>query len=409
MRRRRRARDPRRRPPDQRDDRQRRPRRLAGVPDGARTVYAWAPSMRPGSADDDGQRRRGRRRRSRSRRRGRQRRASTSRRMTHAGDRRRGHQPERPRQQRGLQLRGAHRRRRRDPLASAAPCPPTASTAAAAAAAAVGSCWRRRRRRRARHAYPSFQGGVPLLQWLVIPARTGLPEGVLPGLDGRAEPGLAASSRCATARPRSTCRAASRSRRRARPQQASVSLPDIRGGQDAATNWIVRGDSRGRALPARPLLRHARPDRPARSSLEARLAEPIKVYGGSAMQIVVDTDDRFDDRYPAPRPRRHQQHLAGDDPQRQRCTIPAEGEQGYVAQPQPAPRVDVAASIAPGETWFPDAAGDPDDDLIIVPRDRPARSNLAESFVAQAAGESPNERVADHHAPAGAARGQAPS
>jgi hypothetical protein len=98
------------------------------------------------------------------------------------------------------------------------------------------------------YAYPSFAGGVPLLQWLVIPARVGFlkeffqismvvqnlasPEFKL--RDGTAALDLPAGLSLA---PTSD------------PQQPSVGLPDIPGGGDAATSWIVRGDTEGEFSP----------------------------------------------------------------------------------------------------------------------------------------------------------------
>ena len=154
---------------------------------------------------------------------------------------------------------GPHRDRRRDRLAARATCPRTASTAAAAAgaqcaAAAVAAA--------ARTSYPSFQGGVPLLQWLVIPARTGFlkeffdismvvqnlasQEFTLRG--GTASLDLPGGLSLAPTRT---------------PQQASVALPDIRGGGDAATQLGRPRRQRGRLRAARPLRRDAGPDRPA--------------------------------------------------------------------------------------------------------------------------------------------------
>src|SRR6185369_14023204 len=72
--------------------------------------------------------------------------------------------------------------------------------------------------------------------------------------------------------------------------------------------------------------------------------------------------------------------------------LPVEGQQGYVAQPKQQ-REWTVASIAPGATWFPDDAADPDDDFIVVPEPT-GEVNLEESFITQAAGSESDERLA---------------
>ncbi|WP_170179170.1 LamG-like jellyroll fold domain-containing protein [Solirubrobacter pauli] len=229
----------------------------------------------------------------------------------------------------------------------------------------------------------SFQGGVPLLQWIVIPARTGFlkeffeismvvqnlagPEFTL--RDGTASLDLPAGLSLAPT---------------AAAQQSSVRLPDIPGGGDAATRWIVRGDSEGSHEPRARYTGTLKPiDLPV--VLEARLADPIRVYGGSAMQIAVSADDTFTDRYPG-HVRVGIRNVSPVTISNAALVIPTEGAQGYVPQPRQM-RSWTAASIAPGETWFPDSASDTDDDFIIVPEPT-GTVNLAESFVAQAAGDS---------------------
>ena len=232
------------------------------------------------------------------------------------------------------------------------------------------------------YAYPSFQGGVPLLQWLVIPARVGFlkeffeismvvqnlagPEFTLRG--GTASLELPAGLALA---PTST------------PQSASVGLPDIAGGGDAATTWVVRGDAEGDYSPRARYAATLKPiDLPV--TLEARLAAPLHVYGASAMKVVVDTDDHFDDRYPG-HVRVGIRNVAPVAIANASLTIPVEGAKGFVAQPLQQ-RSWTAASIGPGETWFPDAAGDPDDDFIIVPQPS-GTVDLTQSFIAGVAGE----------------------
>ena len=154
-----------------------------------------------------------------------------------------------------------------------------------------------------------------------------VPEGVLPGLDGRAEPRVRRSSRCKRReRRRSTCPPGSRSRRPRRRSRRASRCPTSRAAATRGRPGSCAATARATTSRAPATPRTLDPiDLPV--ALEARLAQPLHVYGASAMQVVVDTDDRYDDRYPAPRPRRHPQHVAGDDQQR-RAGDPGRGRQG---------------------------------------------------------------------------------
>ena len=243
------------------------------------------------------------------------------------------------------------------------------------------------------YAYPSIQNGVPLLQWLILPARLGFlkeffqvsmvvqnlagPEFTLK--DGSASldlpPGLSLA-------PTST------------PQSATVSLPDIAGGANAKTSWIVRGDSEGDYYP------HARyfgtlDPLGLPVALDAKLTDPLHVYGASAMKLVVDADDRFDKGNPG-HVRVGIKNVSPVAISNVSLQLPAAGEKNFVAQPQQA-RAWTAASIAPGDTWFPDAADDPDDDFIIAPNAE-GPVDLSRSFVTQAAGEQSDDAELRTHA-----------
>ena len=262
-------------------------------------------------------------------------------------DRRRRHQPERPRQQRGLQLHREDRDRRRasapvsGAMSSERPLrlrrQPACSSRAAAAAAPTS--------RRA------SQGGVPLLQWLVIPARTGFLKEffeismVVQNLaSGR-------SSRCATAPPRSTCPPGLSLAPTARAAVGERRAPGHPGRRRRGDALGRARRQRGRLRAARPLLRHARPDRPAgRARGAARRPDP-------RLRRVGDEDRGrhrrpFDDRYPG-HVRVGIRNVSPATITNAALQIPIEGAQGYVAQPRQQ-RSWTAASIAPGETWFPD-------------------------------------------------------
>src|SRR5687768_6452076 len=97
------------------------------------------------------------------------------------------------------------------------------------------------------------------------------------------------------------------------------------------------------------------------------------------MKLVVDTDDAFTDRYPG-HVRVGVRNTSPVTISNAALTIPVEGAKGYVAQPLQT-RSWTAASIGPGDTWYPDAEGDPDDDFIIVPEPT-GTVDLQQSFIA---------------------------
>ena len=305
---------------------------------------------------------------------------STSHRDDRAGDRRRGHRPARPRQQRGLQLHGPHRDRRRHVSLSGEHVPER----------------HRLRRRRGLpellpggggggggyYAYPSFQGGVPLLQWLVIPARVGFlkeffeismvvqnlagPEFTLRGGTASLDlPGGLALAPTAT------------------PQQASVALPDIPGGGDAATSWIVRGDAEGDYAPRARYAATLKPiDLPV--TLEARLAD-----AAARLRRLRDEGRRRRRRplrrpLPGPRPRRHPQRRAGHDLQR-RAHDPGRGREGLRRPAAAAALVDGREHRRRGRRGSPTPPATP------TTTSSSSRSHghvdLTQSFIAGVAGE----------------------
>ena len=154
----------------------------------------------------------------------------------------------------------------------------------------------------------------------------------------------------------------------------------------------------------------ATPRRSTRSTSRSRSrrASPSRssVYGASAMQIVVDTDDRFDDRYPG-HVRVGIKNTSPATISNAALQIPVEGAAGLRRPAASSAREWAAASIAPGETWFPDAAGDPDDDFIIVPRADGRREPRARASSRRPRARAPTDRHRPHQAPAGAARARA--
>jgi PKD repeat protein len=83
----------------------------------------------------------------------------------------------------------------------------------------------------------------------------------------------------------------------AKPQSLGVQVPDIPGGGSAHVHWILRGDKEGEYDVAAHYGGTLEPF--GRSiALDARTTQPIKVWGGSALNLEVDVDDEVRDRYP---------------------------------------------------------------------------------------------------------------
>ena len=400
--RRRRARDPRRRPPHQRDHRQRRHARSSpACRTASRRVYAWAPQPAPRHGDDDRHRRR-RQRPTITLAPGEvaQRRRSPRTAMTQRRDRRRGHQPGRPRQPRRSTRFEAHiavdrratRRQRRGVLR-------TASTAAAAAA-------RRRCCGGGGGAYVTRElpGRRPAAAVARHPRPDRVPEGVLRDLDGRAEPGRAgvhaASDGTASldlpGGPLARADDARRSRRASRSRTSRAAATRPRTGSSAATARAPT--SRAPATPRRSTRSTCR------SSLEARLADPIQ-----RLRRVGDAG-RGRHRRPATTTATPATSASASATSRRSTIsnaslqIPVEGAKGYVAAAASSSASGRWRASRPGATWFPDGAGDPRRRLHHRPASRTGDVNLAESFITQAAGDSSGDRISISHAPAGAAR-----
>ena len=80
-------------------------------------------------------------------------------------------------------------------------------------------------------------------------------------------------------------------------QQLTQTMPDIAGGSSASAQWIVRGDAEGsydlRADYSGLLQPFAAP-----VSLEATTVDPLKVWGASAVSVMVSADDNATTGYP---------------------------------------------------------------------------------------------------------------
>src|SRR5205085_816838 len=80
----------------------------------------------------------------------------------------------------------------------------------------------------------------------------------------------------------------------ARGEHLTQPLADIPGGEERSTTWIVRGDTEGSYLLGATYGSTVEPF--GRSiTLRGVMEDPLKVWGGSALQLVVDVDKQVAD------------------------------------------------------------------------------------------------------------------
>ena len=252
--------------------------------------------------------------------------------------RRRRHQPRRPEQQPGLQLRGTDRDRRSDRERERLDVPERALGLRRERLAV--ELWRRRRCLR----LPELPGRRAAAAMARHPGAHRLPEGVLQHLDGRAEPrraGVHPARRHGLARPPVRAVAGADEH----PAAGERRAPGHPRRRRRVHSWVVRGDTEGSYEPTARYAATLNPiDLPI--ALQAKLAAPIQVFGASAMKLVVDTDDRFDDRYPG-HVRVGIKNVSPATVSNASLEIPVAGAKGYVAQPKQT-RAWTVPSIAPG-------------------------------------------------------------
>jgi PKD repeat protein len=217
--------------------------------------------------------------------------------------------------------------------------------------------------------------GTPLLSTMVIPFKaTFLKEffEITMSVTNLADPSFTLSHAATTlALPRGVSLAPT-----SVPQTATHALSDIPGGQTRSTRWIVRGDvegeyalSAGWAATLEPLGRSV--------SGVATMEDPLKVWGGSALKLVVETDDVVRDGYPFT-VRVGLKNVADVPVYNPAVELADEGRHGYVPQPRQQRRF-AAASVAPGATFW---AGP----FVLVPEGS-GEVDLKRSFVRQVAGD----------------------
>jgi flagellar hook assembly protein FlgD/PKD repeat protein/lysophospholipase L1-like esterase len=135
------------------------------------------------------------------------------------------------------------------------------------------------------------------------------------------------------------------------PQSLGVSIGDIPGGRSASVHWLVRGDAEGSYSPSASYSGLLQPIA-VPVSLHAELAEPFKVWGGSALKMIVDTDGSAVAHEPY-RLRVGLQNVADVPVYNPSIELLKKDKLNYIYQPRE--RLEQSAdAIDPGETFWAD-------------------------------------------------------
>jgi PKD repeat protein len=163
----------------------------------------------------------------------------------------------------------------------------------------------------------------------------------------------------------------------ARPQSLSATMPDIPGGGSATQSWIVRGDQPGLYSPTADYSGSLDPvGLPV--SLHAATVEPLKVWGTSALHLVVDVD-KATNRHSPYHVRVGVENVADVPVYNAGIELLKQGKQHYIYQPREhyAQETD---EIGPGDTWWTD-------DYILLP-DFSGTLVLEKSFIKKISGDT---------------------
>lgn len=216
--------------------------------------------------------------------------------------------------------------------------------------------------------------GTPLLTTLVIPFRASwLKEffDVSMTVANLADPGFTLTGGAATIELPAGLTLAPTAER----QSVTKQMPDIPGGGQATARWVLRGDEEGQYNFGADY--GAVLDPIGRSfTLRAELDDPLRVWGGSALQLIVDVDERGQDRYPFTT-RVGLKNVADVPVYNPAVELLKEGRRGYIEQPRQQ-RVFSTQEISPGETFW---AGP----FVIIPEESGA-VDLSRSFLRKTAG-----------------------
>jgi lysophospholipase L1-like esterase len=135
----------------------------------------------------------------------------------------------------------------------------------------------------------------------------------------------------------------------AAPQALTRSVPDVPGASSRGTTWIIRGDEEGDydlSVDYRTTL--APFDTPI--ALRAQTAQPIHVWGASAIQLVIETDDEARELYPQT-VRVGLKNLSDIPVYNASVELSGKAENGLLAQPRQR-REFTTTKIAPGATFW---------------------------------------------------------
>jgi len=162
----------------------------------------------------------------------------------------------------------------------------------------------------------------------------------------------------------------------AKPQSLDVSVPDVPGGGSATVHWVLRGDKEGEYDIAAHYGATLEPF--GRSiKLDGRTAQPIKVWGGSALKLEVDVDDAALNGYPY-KVFVKLKNVADVPVYNPSVELLKEGRVGYIEQPRQRREYGVR-ELLPGAVH---TAGP----FVIVPEPT-GKVDLAHSFIRKTAGD----------------------
>ena len=162
-------------------------------------------------------------------------------------------------------------------------------------------------------------------------------------------------------------------------QSPTVAMDDIPGGKTKSVEWIVRGDTAGEYPVVARYQGRVQPfDKPF--VLTGKAKKPIKVWGASALQVVVQADSQAQSFHPY-RLMVGLKNATGADPApvyNASVELGDPGGSGWIYQPRQA-RKFTAAEIKPGDTFW--------NEYILV-SEKTGTLDVSESFISKMAGDS---------------------
>jgi len=203
----------------------------------------------------------------------------------------------------------------------------------------------------------SFNEGVPTVQWLIIPGRaTFLKEffSIEMVVQNLAGPGISLQHGSAAVElPAGLSLAPT-----ATAQQAVQALPEVPAGESRSANWIIRGDQEGSYNLSTTYTGTVEPFGKS-MSLVSRLQEPLKVWAGSALKLIIQPENRVDELRPY-RVRIGLRNVADVPVYNPAVELLREGRLNYIEQPRER-MLQGAAVVEPGQTFWTD-------DYVLVPK-----------------------------------------